>query len=443
MKGNKIFLISLGCPRNLVDSEYVLTLLKKNGFDITEVIEEAGIAIVNTCGFIKEAKEESIDVILNLVSYKSEGNLKKIIVGGCLTQRYSKEIFEEFKEIDAVLGINWADILKLLNELFKKEKRICLVRDDPLDEFLYLKKRSINLTPFHFAYLKISEGCNNRCSYCAIYNIKGPLHSRKIEDILDEAHNLIENGVKEINIVAQDTTSYGKDIYGESKLGELLKSLNDIKGDFWIRLLYTHPAHIDDSLINAYRELPKLCKYIDIPLQHINNNILKKMRRKITKEEIIELLTKIRKNIPDIAIRTTFIVGFPQETDEQFRELLGFIKEMKFERLGAFIYSQEDKTDAYKFKRQIPESVKRERFDKLMKLQEEIAKEINLKQIGKIHRMLIDEERDGFFYARTQYDAPEVDGLVYIKKNGRYKVGNFVTAKIEDSFEYDLLAKIL
>lgn len=425
MKG-KVYFLSLGCPRNLIDSEYAISILSKNGWFITDNIEEADLAIVNTCGFIKEAKEEAIEFILELADYRKRGKIKRLIVGGCLTQRYKDDFLREIKEIDAVLGINWKELPRLL---------------EPGVNYIYPLYRDIMLTPPHYSYLRIADGCDNRCSYCAISNIRGPLHSRKIDDIVAEATFLIEHGVKELNIVAQDTTSYGKDIYGKTRLAELLERINEICGDFWIRLLYAHPAHLSDEIIEAFTRLPKLCKYIDLPLQHVNDKILKLMGRKIRKKDIIKLILKLRQALPGIAIRTTFIVGFPQETDEIFLELIDFIKEIRFEKLGAFIYSREENTPAYNLEGQISEKVKKERYHYLMQVQQEIVRELNRKKLHNIERLLIDESDEEYFYARTQYDAPEVDGIVYLKKNKKLNVGDFVFARIIDTWEYDLKAQ--
>jgi len=405
----------LGCPRNLVDSEVILGNLKNKGYKITDV-QAADIAIVNTCCFIKEAKEESIETILELADLKTQGKIKKLIVSGCLPQRYKKELIPHLKEVDAFVG-------RLSLENFPKER--------------------YNLVPKHFAYLKISEGCNNNCSYCVIPRIKGRFSSRPIEDILEEVKSMDKNNTKEINIIGQDVTSYGVDIYKKPFLVRLLKKIisetNNIK---WIRLLYTYPNHIDDELIELIAENRKICKYLDLPIQHVNNRILKLMGRKITKERITSLIKKIRNRIPGIAIRTSFIVGFPSETEEEFQELLDFVGQTKFERLGVFMYSREEDTPAYNFNNQVPQRIKEERLHRLMTMQQVIAQETNSKYLNREIEVLIDEKdpKENLFLARTEADAPEVDGMVYVHSIDRLNPGDFVKVKIKDTYEYDLVA---
>ncbi len=411
----KIGIVSLGCPRNLVDSETILGNLKSKGYKITDV-QDADIAIVNTCCFIKEAKEESIETILELADLKIQGKIKKLIVSGCLPQRYRKELIPHLKEVDAFVG------------------RLSLDN---------LPKARYNLVPKHFAYLKISEGCNNNCSYCVIPKIKGKFTSRPKEDILKEVTLLDRNKTKEINIIGQDITSYGVDIYKKPSLVKLLKEIiaktENLK---WIRLLYTYPTNIDDELIELIANNRKICKYLDLPIQHINNRILKLMNRKITKEQIISLIKRLRSRIPNIAIRTSLIVGFPSETEEEFQELLDFVSKTKFERLGVFMYSREEDTPAYDFKNQIPQKVKQERLHKIMSMQQVIAQEINSKYLNKEIEVLIDEKdpKENLFLARTEADAPEVDGMVYVHSKDRLKLGDFLKVKIKDTYEYDLVA---
>lgn len=403
----------MGCPRNLVDSEVILGNLKNKGYKITDV-QAADIAIVNTCCFIKEAKEESIETILELADLKTQGKIKKLIVSGCLPQRYKKELIPHLKEVDAFVG-------RLSLDNFPKER--------------------YNLVPKHFAYLKISEGCNNNCSYCVIPKIKGRFRSRQIEDILGEVKSMDENNTKEINIIGQDVTSYGLDIYKKPSLVRLLKKIisetNNIK---WIRLLYTYPNHIDDELVELIAENKKICRYLDLPIQHVNNRILKLMGRKITKEQITSLIKKLRNRIPGIAIRTSLIVGFPSETEEEFQELLAFIGKIKFERLGVFMYSREEDTAAYDFKNQIPQKVKEERLHKIMSMQQVIAQEVNSKYLNTEIEVLIDEKdpKENLYLARTEADAPEVDGMVYVHSKDRLNPGDFVKVKIKDTYEYDL-----
>ncbi|MBM3252421.1 MAG: 30S ribosomal protein S12 methylthiotransferase RimO, partial [Candidatus Omnitrophica bacterium] len=403
-------------PRNLVDSEVILGNLKRKGYKITD-IPEADIAIVNTCSFIKEAKEESIETILELADLKKQGKIRKLIVSGCLPQRYVKELIPDLAEVDAFTGR-----LSLNNFSIHR----------------------FSLLPKHFAYVKICEGCNNNCSYCIIPKIKGQFISRPIEEILKEVKLLDKKLVKEINIIGQDITSYGVDIYTESSLAELIKQLlKNTKNIKWFRLLYTYPAHIEDELMELIAKEKRICKYIDLPIQHINDRILKLMNRKTSKKEIISLINKLRKKISGIAIRTSLIVGFPSETEEEFKELLDFIQEVKFERLGVFMYSQEEGTSAYSFKEQIPEKTKRQRLDIIMSKQQEIAAQINSKYLGKELEVLIDEpaenSKDNLFLGRTQADAPEVDGMVYVHSKNKINPGDFVKVKITDTYEYDLV----
>jgi ribosomal protein S12 methylthiotransferase len=432
-------IISLGCPRNLVDSEFIINKLISEGFHFKDDLHKADIVIINTCGFIREAKEEAIDVILDVINLKKEGKIKKIIVGGCLSQRYGKELLEEIPEVDAIIGINWDELPKIIKN-FNTEKILKVRKERKLLPFLPSKR--IYLTPRHYIYLKISEGCSNRCSYCAIYNIKGSHKSRDIDTILKEARLAIFRGVKEINIISQDTTSYGIDLYGEPKLPELLKKMSRLSGEFWIRLLYMHPARMDHKVIDCFKNISKLCRYIDLPIQHINDKILKKMNRKATKDQIIRLIEKLRKEIPGVCLRTTVIVGFPGEGDREFKELLDFIRDVKFERLGCFVYSREEGTPAFNFKPQIPEKVKQARFDAVMKVQQKIALQVNSKFIGKKYKVLLDEETDDFYIGRAYFDAPEVDGVIYMEKNKQARVGEFVNAYITSNIEYDLFAEI-
>ncbi|MDP8215891.1 MAG: 30S ribosomal protein S12 methylthiotransferase RimO [Candidatus Kaelpia imicola] len=435
----KVFLISLGCARNLVDSEYVLDIISRKGDEIVDEVLSADIAIVNTCGFIGDAKKESIDIILDLVQVKKTKDIK-IIVGGCFTQKYSKEVLKEMPEVDAVIGINWDDIIEVLKDISKGE-RVQNVKEEKYLLDYPVKKRAY-LTPAHFAYLKISEGCSHKCSYCAIYGIKGYYRSRPLDDILKEAEFLVGRGVRELNIVAQDSTSYGVDLGAKIDIVSLLRGINNIEGDFWIRLLYAHPQMVGDDLIGCYQELKKLCKYIDLPLQHISGKILKKMNRPASKKRIFSLIKKLRERVPGLSIRTSFIVGFPGESEADFNELIGFIKDTKFDRLGCFRYSREDNTDAFDFKGQIPESIKDQRFDAVMKVQNGIAKELNSRLLGKEARVLVEEEIEEYYLSRSEFDAPEVDGIVYIEKSDKIDPGEFVNVKVKDVLEYDLTAEI-
>ncbi len=435
----KIYFISLGCARNLVDSEFALSTLHEAGHEISFDIEGTDIAIVNTCGFIEDAKKESIDVILELIKLKREGKIKKIIVGGCLSQRYSDELIKEMPQIDKILGVNWDTIVDIMKNIDSNDIKSFVARKNVL--LPYNKRKSVHLTPAHYSYLKISEGCSHRCSYCAIYKIKGAHKSRPFEDILEEAKVIIQEGVKEINIVAQDTTFYGRDLYKKERLTELINEIAKLAGDFWIRLLYTHPALISDDLISCYKETPKLCKYIDLPLQHINDKILVSMNRNINKAQIVNTIKKLREQIPGLCIRTTFIVGFPSENEEEFKELVAFIEEVKFERLGCFVFSAEDGTAAFDFPSQVKDKEAKKRLNRIMAIQNRIAADFNQKQVGKRMKVLVDTEEKDYYISRSQFDAPEVDGVIYIEKGEKVKVGDFVDVLIKESMEYDLLAE--
>jgi len=409
-------ILSLGCPRNLVDSEIILEGLKRKGYRITD-IDKAEIAILNTCAFIKEAKEESIEAILDLIELKKEGRLKKIIVYGCLSQRYGPRLVRDLKEVDAFIG------------------KINLDR---------VWSSKFHLTPKHYCYIKISEGCSNSCSYCVIPRIIGAYKSRTIDSILDQIISLDKRRVSEVNLIGQDISHYGIDLYGQPKLEYLIKNIiSGIKNIRWVRLLYLHPAHLKDELLNLIRDTDSLCKYIDLPIQHINDRILKLMNRNTTKKQILELLEKIRKKIPNVVLRTSVIVGFPSEKDSDFYELLRFITEVKFERLGVFTYSREENTPAFRFSEQIPERIKLERFHTIMEKQREISQELNQSFLGKEIEVLVEEKDNGLYIGRSQADAPEVDGQVFIKTERKLSPGDFVRVKIIDTYEYDLLGETI
>lgn len=437
----KVGLISLGCPRNLVDSEVMLGLLKKSGFKITEDFSDCDAAIINTCSFIEDAKKESLDLIFQLVRLKKERKIGSIIVAGCLPQRYLKELKKELKEVDAFVGTSdFIKIPEIVKKTLKKDK-VSEVSATPSFLADHTLPRDL-ITPKHSIYLKVAEGCANNCSYCVIPKIRGTLRSRAVESLLSEARQLSKRHlISEINLIGQDITLYGADLYGEPRLAELLRRLLKLKLAKWHRLLYTHPEHYTDDLIDIVKNEPAVCKYLDLPLQHINNKILKSMNRKITKKEIINLIGRLRNRIPGLAIRTTFIVGFPGETDGDFRELRDFIREARFERLGIFEYSTEEGTPAYDFKDQVPEKVKRERFDEIMRLQQEISKKINAGFMGKEMEVLVDESQKYCYTARTEYDAPEVDGSCFVRSKKLRKPGDFVKVKIVDTMEYDLVGE--
>jgi len=438
----KVGIISLGCSRNLVDSEAILTLLNEGGHEIVE-IEDAEVAIANTCSFIEGAKAESIDTIMELAQLKKEGKLKKIVVAGCLAQRYKKELAKELVEVDGFIGAgNLEDIKEVINKTLGGKKAY-QVPDSQESQYNY-KTPKIFLTPPHYRYLKIQEGCGNRCSFCVIPQIKGPLRSRPMESVLKEISSLSPE-VKEINIIGQDTTLYGRDLYKEVKLSLLIERIAKLNKINWIRLLYTHPAHISERLIKVIRDYSSVCKYIDLPLQHISDRILRAMNRSTKKKDIISLIDKLRKEIPELAIRTTLVVGFPGEKEEHFEELVEFIKKTKFERLGVFTYSREKDTPAFSLPNQVPESVKLERYNHLMKIQQDISLDVNKSFLGKKLNILIDEKVDnkpGWFLGRTQYDAPEVDGQVWIKAN-KLKTGQFAQVRITDTLEYDLVGSLI
>lgn len=436
----KVYLISLGCPRNLVDSEVLLGLLEQKGFIITESAEDADVAVVNTCGFIQDAKQESIDVILQLAELKRSGKINKLLVAGCLSQRYPEALMDEIKEVDALFGT--ADLTKIpgLIGTVLPGKRISEVTRVP--EFLYdhLYERKL-LTPPHYAYVKIQEGCSNRCSYCVIPDLKGPHRSRTIDSVLTEIKDLrSRHDVKELLLIGQDTTSFGIDRGEGPLLAKLLMKASPLMKSGWIRLLYTHPAHFTSELIDVLAATDNICKYVDLPVQHINDRILQKMNRRTTRSGITSLIDRIRKRIKDVTLRTSIIVGFPGETDDDFRELLDFLKDTGFERLGAFLYSREDGTPAANFTDQVPEELKKERFAEVMKLQQKISAEKNMRFLDKQLKTLIDESDPSDperFVGRSQMDAPEVDGVIYVKGAG-IRAGDFVDVHITGAMEYDL-----
>lgn len=425
---NKVGVITLGCAKNVVDSERLMRQLQLNNCEFPDDPNQADTIIINTCGFIEAAKEESINTILNAVKLKQEGKIKKIIVAGCLSERYKNELSNEIPEVDVYFGTeNYENIVKEFGGELKYE----------------LLGERIITTPSHTAYLKISEGCDNPCSFCAIPLMRGKHKSKPIEDLTKETEFLAKNGTKELILIAQDTTDYGKDIYGERKLAELINSISNVDGIEWIRLMYAYPSYFPDDLIKTIADNPKVCKYIDIPLQHISDNVLKSMRRGITKHRTIELLNKLRNEIPDLVIRTTFIVGYPNETEKDFEELCDFISEFKFDRIGVFTFSVEENTTSYILGDRISEEVKNERKEILMNIQKDISLEKNNSLIGKKLKVLIDRIEGEYFIGRTYRDAPEVDGEVLISiKNNKINIGNFYDVEINDSDEYDLYGNV-
>ena len=442
----KVGLISLGCAKNQVDSEVMLGHLKSHNYQLTEDKYQADALIVNTCGFIEDAKEESIDAILQAARYKEVGECEVVIVCGCLSQRYKSILKEEMPEIDILLGTDqWDKIGETLDKAFAGKE----VQDDfsrKADMYSHDAPRlPIDYSEYKgSAYIKIAEGCDNHCSFCAIPLIRGGFRSRSIDSIKKEATKLASAGVKEINLIAQDTTRYGLDIYDEYKLSDLLEELTTIPEITWIRFLYGHPSKIDDKLINIISTKDKICPYVDLPLQHINEKVLQRMNRNGSKSEIKQLLQKLRANIPDVVIRTSFMVGFPGETEEEFNELLDFIQEMKFDQAGIFKYSKEENTKAYEYEDEVDEEEKEIRYIKATKLQQQIMKEKRSKWIGKTFKVLIDEELEdepGTYLGRTKYQAPEVDGSVIIPDSSLDE-GNFVNVKITQILENDLIGEI-
>lgn len=440
----KIGVVSLGCPKNLVDSETMLGLIHEENYEITNDPSEAEIIIVNTCGFIESAKEESINTILQMAEYKKSGSCKYIIVTGCLSQRYAEELFNELPEADAIAGVEvYDEIGSIIKRVMNSERFIMLERSKP--DVIYTSKETflprILTTPSYTAYLKIAEGCDNCCSYCAIPKIRGPYRSKPMEQVLKEAKALANNGVKELIVVAQDTTRYGEDLPGgKLLLADLLKELNKIESLKWIRVMYCYPNNFTDELIETFASLDKVCKYVDLPLQHASNRLLASMNRYDTREEVETLLAKLRKRIPGIVIRTTFIVGFPGETDADFEELKEFVEQQRFENAGVFAYSQEEGTVAGAMPNQIPDEIKQERYHELMALQAQISEEIHKDTEGQTLEVLvegIEEDGSGLHYGRSYREAPDIDGLVFIENPGDIKPGCFVKVNILQGFTYE------
>lgn len=440
----KIGVVSLGCPKNLVDSETMLGLIHEEKYEITNDPSEAEIIIVNTCGFIESAKEESINTILQMAEYKKSGSCKYIIVTDCLSQRYAEELFNELPEADAIAGVEvYDEIGSIIKRVMNGERFIMLERSKP--DVIYTSKETflprILTTPSYTAYLKIAEGCDNCCSYCAIPKIRGPYRSKPMEQVLKEAKALADNGVKELIVVAQDTTRYGEDLPGgKLLLADLLKELNKIESLKWIRVMYCYPNNFTDELIETFASLDKVCKYVDLPLQHASNRLLASMNRYDTREEVETLLAKLRKRIPGIVIRTTFIVGFPGETDADFEELKEFVEQQRFENAGVFAYSQEEGTVAGAMPNQIPDEIKQERYHELMALQAQISEEIHKDTEGQTLEVLvegIEEDGSGLHYGRSYREAPDIDGLVFIENPGDIKPGCFIKVNILQGFTYE------
>ncbi len=436
-------MVSLGCPKNQVDAEIMLKKLVDAGYILVQEADKADLVIVNTCGFIEDAKKESIDAILEMVDYKEDGLLAKILVTGCLAQRYADEIFAELPEVDGVIGIGANDdIVAVCDALFESDEQYSSFPDK---ENLPLDGGRILTTPEYTAYLKIAEGCSNCCTYCAIPSIRGGFRSRKMEDILEEANLLCEKGVKEIILVAQDTTKYGEDLYGELKLPELLSELNKIEKLQWIRLLYCYPDRITDELISAIAENEKVCNYIDIPMQHADGKILEAMNRRGDKESLLSLVEKLRKNIPDIIIRSTFITGFPGETDEEFTTLSEFIMEAKLDRVGCFAYSREEGTVAYDLPDRVDPEVAAQRAEIIMEQQYRIADEKLDGYIGKVFNVLVEgyDPYTDSYYGRTYMDAPDIDNTIVFTSGYRVDDGDIIPVEIFDKDEFSLIGEAI
>ncbi|HHU72862.1 MAG TPA: 30S ribosomal protein S12 methylthiotransferase RimO [Clostridiales bacterium] len=439
-----IFFVSLGCDKNLVDSEKMIGILKDNGYKIIDDEQMADIIIVNTCCFINDAKEESITTILEMAQYKKIGNLKSLIVTGCLAERYKKEILEEIPEVDALLGTaSFDDIMDVMNEL-NTGKKSMIFQD--LDRIPKTSSRRVLTSGSYSSYLKIAEGCDKHCTYCIIPKVRGNYRSVPMEELLEEAKYLAEQGVRELILVAQETTLYGQDLYGEKTLPKLLTNLCKIEGIEWIRILYCYPEEITDELIGVIKSQPKICKYLDIPIQHASDRILKLMGRRTDKADLTKIIKKLRKEIPDIILRTTLITGFPTETEEEHNELKEFVEDMKFDRLGVFTYSKEDNTPAALLKPQISEKIKKNRQNELMELQQSLVFSQVNKYEGKVFDLLVEgriTEEDGVYICRTYMDAPQVDGFFFLHSEEELISGSIVKAIVTGAKDYDLVGEIV
>ncbi len=429
---NKIDIITLGCSKNLVDSEQLITQLRANGYEVTHDAEklEGDIVVINTCGFIGDAKEESINMILECCQAKEEGQLSKVFVMGCLSERYLKELGEEIPQVDKFYGkFNWKELVSDLGKTYREDLKL---------------ERQIT-TPSHYAYLKISEGCNRHCSYCAIPIITGKHQSRPMEEIVEEVRGLVAKGVKEFQVIAQELTYYGVDLYQKQMLPELIERISDIPGVEWIRLHYAYPAHFPEDLLRVMRERDNVCKYLDIALQHISDPVLEKMRRHVTSEQTYQLIEKMRAEVPGIHLRTTLMVGHPGEGEKEFAELLEFVKWARFDRMGAFAYSEEEGTySAEHYEDDIPQEVKEHRLDVLMALQQDISEELSQQKVGQTLKVIIDRIEGDYYIGRTEFDSPEVDPEVLIPvSEGELEIGNFYQVKITASDAFDLYATVL
>lgn len=434
--------ISLGCAKNLVDTEVMLGALATNNIEITPDPDQADVIIVNTCSFIDSAKEESISTILQMADYKSAHRCRALIVAGCLGQRYKQNLLDELPEVDAIVGTGaWHRIMEAVNAALSGE-RVLIIGDT---ETIYDETMPrISTTPSYTAYVKIAEGCNNRCSYCVIPMVRGNFRSRTIESIVAEVKNLTERGIKEINLIAQDTTSYGTDLYGVPQLAQLLTELVTIEDVKWIRLLYCYPKYFSNELIELIAREPKICKYIDMPLQHAHDDILQAMSRRDSRTEIEKLLARLRTSIPDVAIRTSFIVGFPGETEEHYQALRQFVQEQRFDKVGVFTYSREEDTPAFDMQKQIADEVKQERYHDLMALQCQISEELNKAMEGRIIEVLIegrDAEQNNLAFGRSYREALDIDGQIFVENDTDSKPGDIIRAKVIQGFTYDIVAE--
>lgn len=439
----KIFFISLGCDKNLVDSENMLGILRDKGVTVTSQEQEADVIIVNTCCFIGDAKEESINTILEMAEYKKNGNLKGLIVAGCLAQRYCEEIKEEIPEVDAILGTNsWDDIYQAVCQVLEGKR---YENRKPFTGIPKFSENRILTTGGHYAHLKIAEGCDKHCTYCIIPKIRGEYRSVPMEELIAQAKKLAESGVKELILVAQETTLYGMDLYGEKKLGKLLDELNKIPGLYWIRILYCYPEEIDDELIEAVIRNEKVCHYLDMPIQHASDGILKRMGRRTCKKDIVAVAEKLRERIPDICLRTTLICGFPGETQKDHEELMAFVNEMEFDRLGAFAYSPEEGTPAEALKDQVSDEVKRTWQEEVMELQQEVSYDKNQELLGREFVAFVEGKvaDENAYMGRTYRDAPSIDGYVFIQTKETLMTGDLVKVKITGAYEYDLIGEIV
>lgn len=435
----KVNIVTLGCSKNEVDSELMQGILDKQSFEYVDVPEDANIIIVNTCGFIDAAKEESIDTILSMAHYKTEGNCEGLILAGCMAQRYSQDLLDELPEVDAVIGTGNIKNLNMVLKGINKGERI--ISTDNIDSD-YLEKIDREVTG-PVAYVRISEGCDNLCTYCIIPQLRGRHRSRKIEDIIEEVSGLIKKGVQEIILIAQNTSDYGIDIYGEYKLGYLLDKLNPIEGLDLIRLLYVYPDNINEELINSMERNTKVAKYLDIPLQHASDRILKLMNRKTTRREITDTIINLRDKLPGLVLRTTFIVGFPGETEEDFNDLCNFIEEIKFDKLGVFVYSREENTPAFSLPDQLEEEIKEMRRERIMELQLKISEELMSRKVGNIYDVMIEElAEDGLYVGRSYMDSPEIDGVFYVKSTRELELGEIVKVQAVEYLEYDLIGEL-